>query len=123
MFFLFALAATTFTDLGIVLKFFGRQCHDVLVLIFLHQFLNRTHIGRAIRAASDDSEIAPLMGTEGKQAGAVRMARVLGRGHVIVTILCDSGLRNRQRLFNREFLAGRGLVLPEWLKLDACNSS
>ena len=34
----------------------------VLILIFLHQFLNRTHIGRAIRAASDDSEIAPLMG-------------------------------------------------------------
>ena len=52
-------------------------------------------------------------------AGAVQMARVLGRGHVIVTILCDSGLRYRQRLFNREFLAGRGLVLPEWLKLDA----
>lgn len=52
-------------------------------------------------------------------AGAVRMARVLGPGHVIVTILCDSGLRYRQRLFNREFLAGRGLVMPEWLKLDA----
>jgi len=52
-------------------------------------------------------------------AGALRMARALGPGHVIVTILCDSGLRYRQRLFNREFLAGRGLVLPEWLKLDA----
>ncbi|MEQ1803683.1 MAG: cysteine synthase A [Gammaproteobacteria bacterium] len=52
-------------------------------------------------------------------AGAVRMARALGPGHVIVTILCDSGLRYRQRLFNREFLAGRGLTLPEWLKLEA----
>jgi cysteine synthase A len=51
-------------------------------------------------------------------AGAVRMARELGPGHVIVTILCDSGLRYRQRLFNREFLAARGLTLPEWLNLD-----
>jgi len=52
-------------------------------------------------------------------AGAVRLARALGPGHVIVTMLCDSGLRYRQRLFNREFLAARGLVLPDWLNLDA----
>ncbi len=50
-------------------------------------------------------------------AGAVRMARALGPGHVIVTILCDSGLRYRQRLFNREFLASKGLALPDWLTL------
>jgi cysteine synthase A len=50
-------------------------------------------------------------------AGAVRMARELGRGHVIVTLLCDSGLRYRQRLFNREFLRGRGLELPDWLRI------
>jgi cysteine synthase A len=48
-------------------------------------------------------------------AGAVRVARALGRGHVVVTILCDSGLRYRQRLFNREFLATKGLALPDWL--------
>jgi cysteine synthase A len=52
-------------------------------------------------------------------AGAVRLAKALGPGHVIVTVLCDSGLRYRQRLFNREFLATRGLAMPEWLKLDA----
>ncbi|MEO8223676.1 MAG: cysteine synthase A, partial [Gammaproteobacteria bacterium] len=52
-------------------------------------------------------------------AGAVRLARILGPGHVIVTMLCDSGLRYRQRLFNGEFLAGRGLTLPDWLKLDS----
>jgi cysteine synthase A len=49
-------------------------------------------------------------------AGAVRMAKALGPGHVIVTILCDSGLRYRQRLFNRAFLAERGLELPAWLE-------
>jgi len=50
-------------------------------------------------------------------AGAVRLARELGPGHVIVTLLCDSGLRYRQRLFNRAFLAERGLSLPDWLDL------
>ncbi len=50
-------------------------------------------------------------------AGAVRLARDLGPGHVIVTLLCDSGLRYRQRLFNRAFLAERGLSLPDWLDL------
>jgi cysteine synthase A len=50
-------------------------------------------------------------------AGALRMARLLGPGHVIVTLLCDSGLRYRQRLFNRQFLATKGLTLPDWLQL------
>ncbi|TDJ44600.1 MAG: cysteine synthase A [Gammaproteobacteria bacterium] len=51
-------------------------------------------------------------------AGAIRMARDLGPGHVIVTLLCDSAMRYRARLFNREYLAGKGLTLPEWLNLD-----
>jgi len=50
-------------------------------------------------------------------AGAARMARELGPGHVIVTLLCDSGLRYRQRLFNRQFLAEKGLELPDWLNI------
>ena len=50
-------------------------------------------------------------------AGAVRLAKELGPGHVIVTLLCDSGLRYRERLFNREFLAEKGLELPDWLNL------
>ncbi len=50
-------------------------------------------------------------------AGAVRIARELGPGHVIVTLLCDSGLRYRERLFNRQFLASKNLTLPAWLDL------
>lgn len=50
-------------------------------------------------------------------AGAVRLARELGPGHVIVTVLCDSGLRYRERLFNAEFLRSKGLELPGWLAL------
>jgi len=50
-------------------------------------------------------------------AGAVRLAKDLGPGHVIVTLLCDSGLRYRERLFNRAFLKEKGLQLPDWLNL------
>lgn len=48
-------------------------------------------------------------------AGAVRLARELGPGHVIVTILCDSGTRYASRLFNAEFLRSKGLPVPPWL--------
>lgn len=47
-------------------------------------------------------------------AGAIRMARELGPGHTIVTILCDSALRYQERLFNREYLESKGLELPDW---------
>lgn len=49
-------------------------------------------------------------------AGAMRLARELGPGHTIVTILCDSGLRYRARLFNAEFLASKGLPVPDFLR-------
>ena len=45
---------------------------------------------------------------------SARMAEKLGPGHTIVTILCDSALRYRARLFNREFLESKGLALPDW---------
>lgn len=48
-------------------------------------------------------------------AGAVRLARELGPGHTIVTILCDSGSRYASRLFNAEFLRSKGLPVAPWL--------
>jgi cysteine synthase A len=48
-------------------------------------------------------------------AGAVRLARELGPGHVIVTILCDSGTRYASRLFNPDFLRAKNLPVPPWL--------
>ena len=49
-------------------------------------------------------------------AGAVRMARDLGPGHTIVTILCDYGTRYSSKLFNPTFLHEKDLPIPEWLQ-------
>ena len=48
-------------------------------------------------------------------SGAVRLARDLGPGHTIVTILCDYGARYQSKLFNASFLRERGLPTPPWL--------
>ncbi|MCB1855902.1 MAG: cysteine synthase A [Pseudomonadales bacterium] len=48
-------------------------------------------------------------------AGAVRLARHLGPGHTIVTILCDYGNRYQSKLFNPVFLENKGLPVPGWL--------
>jgi cysteine synthase len=49
-------------------------------------------------------------------AGAYRLARELGRGHVIVTLLCDYGTRYASKLYNPDFLRSKGLPVPEWLE-------
>jgi cysteine synthase A len=48
-------------------------------------------------------------------AAAIRVAREMGPGHTIVTILCDGGSRYQSKLFNPEFLRGKGLPVPGWL--------
>ena len=48
-------------------------------------------------------------------AGAIRMARDLGPGHTIVTILCDQGSRYQSKIYNPQFLKERGLPVPGWL--------
>jgi cysteine synthase A len=48
-------------------------------------------------------------------AGALRLARQLGPGHTIVTLLCDYGNRYQSKLFNPAFLREKGLPVPRWL--------
>ncbi|MFN7023910.1 MAG: cysteine synthase A [Pseudorhizobium sp.] len=48
-------------------------------------------------------------------AGAIRLARDLGPGHTIVTILCDYGNRYQSKLFNPDFLRSKNLPVPQWL--------
>jgi len=49
-------------------------------------------------------------------AGAIRLAKDLGPGHTIVTILCDYANRYQSKLFNPDFLDSKGLPVPGWLK-------
>ncbi|KFA94808.1 cysteine synthase A [Archangium violaceum] len=51
-------------------------------------------------------------------AGAIRLARKLGPGHTLVTVLCDSGNRYASKLFNPTFLRSKGLPVPPWLERD-----
>jgi cysteine synthase len=75
-----------------------------------------------------DTELLPvlwdLIGKEGlylgassgiNVAGAIRLARQMGPGHAIVTVLCDSASRYESRLFNPQFLAERNLPPPPWM--------
>ncbi|WP_134499311.1 cysteine synthase A [Microvirga pakistanensis] len=49
-------------------------------------------------------------------AGAIRLARHLGPGHTIVTVLCDYGTRYQSKLFNPDFLREKNLPVPAWLE-------
>jgi cysteine synthase A len=49
-------------------------------------------------------------------AGAIRLARALGRGHTIVTVLADAGTRYQAKIFNPEFLRAKNLPVPAWLE-------
>ena len=48
-------------------------------------------------------------------AGAVKLAKKLGKGKTIVTILCDDGRRYASKIFNKEFLKSKNLPIPKWL--------
>ena len=49
-------------------------------------------------------------------AGAIRLAKQLGPGKTIVTVLCDSGFRSQSKLFNPEFMRSKKLPVPAWLE-------
>jgi cysteine synthase len=49
-------------------------------------------------------------------AGAIRLARQMGPGHTIVTVLCDYGTRYASKIYNPEFLRSKSLPVPSWLE-------
>lgn len=51
-------------------------------------------------------------------AGAIRMAKEMGPGHTIVTVLCDYGTRYQSKMFNLEFLRSKGLPVPGWFERE-----
>ena len=48
-------------------------------------------------------------------AGAIKLAKELGEGKTIVTILCDHGKRYASKIFNKNFLKSKNLPIPRWL--------
>ena len=67
-----------------------------------------------------ESEGLVLGGSSGVNiAGAVRLAKELGPGHTIVTILCDYGTRYQAKLFSPEFLRSKELPVPEWMERNS----
>lgn len=56
-------------------------------------------------------------------AAAIQVARDLGPGHTVATILCDGGARYQSKLFNPVFLRSKGLPVPAWLQADAQNGT
>ena len=48
-------------------------------------------------------------------AGAIKLAKKLGPGHNILTILCDSGQRYQSKIWNKDFLKSKNLPTPNWL--------
>jgi len=74
--------------------------------------------GEALEIVFDLAEHEGLLlgGSSGVNvAGAIRLARHLGPGHTVATILCDSGARYASKLFNPDFLRSKGLPAPPWL--------
>ncbi|WP_439545390.1 cysteine synthase A [Sandarakinorhabdus sp.] len=75
------------------------------------QFRVPDHEGLAwVRRLNDEEGICLGLSSGINVAGAVRLARHLGPGHIIATILCDSGLRYLSTIYNNEWLAAKGLA-------------
>jgi len=85
---------------------------------FTPDFSYNIHDREALPVVFDllENEGLCLGGSSGVNvAGAVRMARDMGPGHTIVTVLCDYGTRYQSKLFNPEFLREKDLPVPGWL--------
>jgi cysteine synthase A len=79
----------------------------------------RVHDSEALNIIYDliQNEGLCLGGSAGiNMAGAVRMAKDMGPGHTIVTILCDYGNRYQDKIFNPEFLRSKDLPVPPWME-------
>lgn len=86
---------------------------------FKPDFSYRISDGEALEIVFDLAENEGLImgGSTGVNiAGARALARELGPGHTIVTILCDYGHRYQSKVYNPEFLRSKGLPVPKWLE-------
>ena len=89
----------------------------VRLIVTLHQELHVDEEALPIVFDLAENEGLLLGGSSGiNVAGAIRLARDLGPGHTIVTILCDSGVRYASKLYNPAFLRSKNLPVPGWME-------
>ena len=94
----------------------GRITANLEGLIVDHAFLIPDAESVAITFALLEEEGLALGLSSGVNvAGAIRLAKLLGPGKTIVTMLCDPATRYQSRLFNPDFLRSKGLPVPRWL--------
>ncbi len=94
----------------------GRITANLEGLIVDHPYrIDDTEMMRVIFQLAQEEGLVMGGSTGINVAGAIRMARDLGPGHTIVTILCDQGSRYQSKLYNPDFLKARGLPTPAWL--------
>jgi cysteine synthase A len=77
------------------------------------------YVKQAERLAAELAKSEPrgvLYANQINVAGAIRLAKELGPGHTVVTVLCDGGTRYQSKLFNPEFLRSKDLPVPSWLE-------
>ena len=71
---------------------------------------------KAWKKISPENQKIVLGGSSGINiAGAIKLAKKMGPGKTIVTILCDHGKRYASKIFNKEFLESKNLPIPKWL--------
>ena len=74
------------------------------------------HIQYSPQAKLIENQKIILGGSSGINiAGAIKLAKKMGPGKTIVTILCDHGKRYASKIFNKEFLKSKNLPIPKWL--------
>ena len=94
----------------------GRITANLEGLVVDHPFqISDEEMLATIFALAQDEGLVMGGSTGVNITGAVRLAREMGPGHTIVTILCDYGSRYQSKLFNPAFLKERGLPVPGWL--------
>ena len=94
----------------------GRITANLEGLVVDHPFqISDEEMLATIFALAQDEGLVMGGSTGVNITGAVRLAREMGPGHTIVTILCDYGSRYQSKIFNPAFLRERGLPVPGWL--------
>ena len=99
-------------DFVTMIKSFQIVNENLNALEILNEVLKRVGVVNLLK--NEGLSLGPSSGIN--IAGAVKLAKILGPGHTIATILCDNGTRYASKIYNKKFLESKKLPIPSWLK-------